>query len=154
MDTAVRHSGAQRGNVQLLDPQAGGLQIAVQRGFEKAFLDFFRVVPADGDDASSACGRALSSGRAVRVPNVAASSVFAGTAGLGVMLEAGARACMSTPLTDRTGQVLGMLSVHYERPQAITVADQRLQSVIAERAAVLLTTATSGPDDELMPAAG
>src|SRR5262247_2128726 len=51
--------GADMGNVQLLNPERGVLGIAAQRGFEQAFLDFFREVSTTDD---SACGRALRSG--------------------------------------------------------------------------------------------
>jgi len=45
---------ADRGNVQLVDPQSGALTIIAQHGFDEKFLDHFAVVA----DRGSACGRA------------------------------------------------------------------------------------------------
>ena len=52
--------GADKGNVQLLQPDGETLVIVAQRGFEQEYLDRFRAVSStDG----SACGRALRSAR-------------------------------------------------------------------------------------------
>ena len=45
---------ADRGDVQLVDPQCGTLRIIAQHGFDERFLDRFAVAA----DRGSACGRA------------------------------------------------------------------------------------------------
>jgi hypothetical protein len=50
------------------------------------------------------------------VGDVAESRIFAQTAQLEVILDAGVRAVKSLPLIGSKGQMLGMLSVHYRRP--------------------------------------
>ena len=107
--TALAATGAERGNVQLVEPQ--GLRIVAQIGFAPPFLDFFACVA----DTRSACGAALANGGRVVVENVERDPLFAG-ASRAIMLDAGARAVQSTPLIACSGAVLGMLSTHYERP--------------------------------------
>ena len=51
---ALTLAGADRGNVQVLDPATGSLRIVAQCGFGAEFLEYFAVV----DDGRSACGRA------------------------------------------------------------------------------------------------
>lgn len=110
LDAALRVTGAPRGNLQLAS--ADGLRIVAQRGFEQPFLDFFACVR----DEASACGVALMHGRRVIVADVARDPIFAGTPAGGVMLQAGARAVQSTPLLAASGEVIGVLSTHYDRP--------------------------------------
>ncbi len=113
---AIHHSGADRGNVQILDPASGALRIAAQQGFERPFLDFFETV----DDAESACGTALAERRPTLVPDVARSPIFAGTPALDVMLEAGALAVVSVPVLRNDGSVVAMISAHRREPTAWT----------------------------------
>lgn len=133
LDTAMRHSSAAMGNVQLMDASVDGLRIVAQRGFSDAFLSYFAVVR----DRSSACGRALS-GTPVRVEDVATSAVFAGSEGREVMLEAGARAVQSVPILDGARKPLGVLSLHYNEPNGTSGADERLMLAVARRASHLL----------------
>src|SRR5262249_25468689 len=44
LDAAIELGHADKGNIQLLDPQAGALVIAAQHGFEEPFLNFFAEV--------------------------------------------------------------------------------------------------------------
>lgn len=134
LDTALRYSKAAMGNVQLVDPEARGLRIAAQRGFSDPFLDYFEVV----DDTTSACGQAMLKGKAVVVSDVASSAVFAGTEGREVMLQAGARAVQSVPLTGPGGEILGVFSLHYRTPDSVLSADRRLLTAVARRASLLL----------------
>ncbi len=53
LDAALHLTRADMGNVQLVDPDCGGLVIAAQRGFEPRFLRFFARVR---DDASAWTG--------------------------------------------------------------------------------------------------
>ncbi|MFG2007025.1 GAF domain-containing protein [Spirillospora sp. NPDC048911] len=134
LDTALRHSSAVMGNVQLMDASVEGLRIVAQRGFHDPFLTHFDVVR----DRSSACGRALLTGVPTMIDDVATSRVFAGTEGREVMLEAGALAVQSMPMLDKGGRPLGVLSLHYGEPHRISGTDQRLMLAVAKRAGCLL----------------
>jgi hypothetical protein len=111
---------ADRGNVQLADPVSGALRIIAQHGFDEAFLDHFTVVEDDG----SACGRAARRGAQLVITDVVADAGF--TPHRGIAAESGFRAVQSTPILDKTGRVLGVVSTHYPRPYALPARDMRI----------------------------
>jgi anti-anti-sigma factor len=111
IDAAMRIDGASMANAQLFDPQTRSLRIIAQRGFKTDFLEFFEIV----EDDESACGTALNSGRSVWVRSTAASTIFAGTPALDVMLDAGSRAVASVPVMSPRGGLIAMISTHHNR---------------------------------------
>jgi two-component sensor histidine kinase/integral membrane sensor domain MASE1 len=131
LDAAIEITGADKGNIQLLEPGSGAATIVVQRGFDDRFLTFFATVHRD---SASAGGTALNSQERVIVEDVGQSPIFAGTPALDVMLEAGARACQSTPLVSK-GKVLGVLSTHFGRPHRPDDRSLRLVDLLARQAA-------------------
>jgi len=133
LDAALRVTGTDLGNVQLLDSD-GTLRISAQRGFERPFLEFFAEVKG----AESACGVALILGRQYSVSDVETHPVFQGTAALEVMLAAGARAVESSPIMSTAGVPLGMLSVHHREPGTPDECVLALLARIARRAGALL----------------
>ncbi|MEW2357179.1 GAF domain-containing protein [Spirillospora sp. NPDC029432] len=137
LDAVLEVSGARSGSVQLLDPD-GGLRITAHHGHGPEFLRFFAVV----SDQRSACGRALALGGPVAVGDVAHSTVFAGTPGRQAMLRDGSRAVLSLPLVGPTGEVAGMVSVHYPRPRRVEPTELRLLSTMAKRGGRLLHVLT------------
>ncbi len=112
LDAAIDLAGADKGNIQLAENQ-GSLRIAAQRGFDEPFLSFFATVKSG---EASSCGAALASAERIIVEDVTSSAVFQGDPALDVLLRAGVRAVISTPLTSSTGAVLGMISTHFSRP--------------------------------------
>ena len=133
LDAVIVITGADMGNIQLLDGE-GTLRIAVQRGFNAPFLEFFDKV----HEGLAACGSAMQRGERVIVEDVASSPLFVGTPALAVMLEAEARAVQSTRLMSRSGQLLGMFSTHYRTPRRPTERDLRILDVLARQAADLI----------------
>lgn len=131
LDAAIEITSADKGNIQLLEPSSGALTIAVQRGFDDRFLRFFATVH---DDGASACGAALNSHERVIVEDVAQSPIFAGTPALEIMLQAGARACQSTPLVSK-GKILGVLSTHFGHPHRPDDRVLRLVDLLARQCA-------------------
>lgn len=134
---AIRLSGADMGNVQVVEPASGALRIVAQRGFGRAFLDFFETV----DSEDSACGAALLSGRPVRVPDVTTSPIFAGTPALEVMLEAGSVAVASVPVRGADGETIAMISAHWRRPMSQVGGPTSQLAGVAEAAGALLSPA-------------
>jgi GAF domain-containing protein len=130
LEAALFVTGAPRGNLQLFDGE--GLRIAVQRGFERPFLDFFAIVRNDED---SACGTALSHARRVMVHDVNSSDIFVGTPALAVLLGAQVRAVVSTPLVSSAGQVMGMVSTHFASPHTPSERELALLDLLARQAA-------------------
>lgn len=114
---------------------ADGLRIVAHLGFDQRFLDFFAAV---SHDASTACGRALKQGQRFIVDDVLTDPGFKGTEAADVMRNAGALACQSTPLLGGLGQVIGMLSTHYERPHQPSLEELAVIDHVALRTSLLL----------------
>ena len=132
LDAAIAVTGADKGNIQLLDPVSGVLRIAAQRGFAQPFLDFFSAVrPGE----SAACGVALQSAERVVVEDVAGSPIFAGQPALAVLSDAGVRAVQTTPLRSGNGLLLGTISTHYARPYRLDARAASLMDLLARQAA-------------------
>jgi hypothetical protein len=112
LERALDLAGADRGNIQVLDPATGSLRIAAQHGFGADFLHHFAVV----DDDRSACGRAARQCAQTVIVDVNADASFAPHRD--VAASSAFRAVQSTPLIDRTGRLLGVFSTHYPRPHS------------------------------------
>ena len=113
LEAAISAAAAQMGTIQVADNHAECLRIAVQRGFERPYLDFFAEVRRGH---RSTCGAAYLSGRRVIVEDVMSSDLLRGSETLPVLLAAGVRAIQSTPLIARNGDLVGMLSTHCREP--------------------------------------
>ncbi|MCP5522968.1 MAG: PAS domain S-box protein [Verrucomicrobiales bacterium] len=137
VDAAIAISGADFGNLQLLDPVSGDLKIEAQRGFPSAWLDFWSSVAR----GHGCCGTALERGERVIIEDVEQSPVFVGTAALDVQLNAGVRAVQSTPLIDRSGKPLGMVSTHFRRSHRPDGRVLRLLDLLARQAADIIERA-------------
>jgi GAF domain-containing protein len=125
---------ADYGNVQLADPASGALRIIAQYGFGAEFLDHFAVVADD----RSACGRAASRGAQLVIPDVTTDPGF--EPHREIAAASGFRAVQSTPLTDRAGRVIGVVSTHYPRPFAPLARDLRIISRYADLAGRVLAS--------------
>jgi signal transduction histidine kinase len=141
---AVDITEAEMGNVQLAD-EAGALTIAAQIGFNRPFLDFFAHVDTHTD---SACGTALTTRQRVLVDDVKTSPTFAGRPSLSVLAGAGVRAVQSTPLFDRTGRFLGVLSTHYRNVHHFDEAELRWLDLLTRHASDII--ARQNADEQLV----
>jgi hypothetical protein len=114
LDAVMLATDAERGNVQLVNPSIGALEVVAQRGFAPEFLDFFAIVRLTG----SACAAAFREGRSVVISDVALDPEF-DDASRRVMLRANARAVQSTPLIAPGGHIIGVVSTHHPDPTVI-----------------------------------
>jgi GAF domain-containing protein len=149
LDAVVLATGAECGNVQLVNPATGALEIAAQRGFSREFLDFFATVHLDG----SACASALRDRRPVIVTDVAADANFSEDS-REVVLRAGVRAVQSTPMLTIAGAVVGMLSSHHGKPTEVPARALALVGLFARRAGALIelrAASRDGPGGALRP---
>ncbi|HEU4923779.1 MAG TPA: GAF domain-containing protein [Burkholderiales bacterium] len=138
LDDAVRATGSDMGNVQLVRPE--GLRIVAHRGFKQPFLDFYAVV----DDASAAsCGMAKKMRRRIVVADVAADPIFAGTPAEEIMAQAHVRWCQSTPLVGEAGVLLGMLNAHCATVRSLAPREEQALDRIARRTASWLEGLTT-----------
>ena len=146
LNVAIEISGADKGNIQLLEGESGMLALGAQSGFEEPFLEFFATV----DDESSACGLAMQTQQRVIVEDITKSELFAGKLSLNIMLEAGVRAVQSTPLISSSGTLLGMISTHFETTRRATEQELRLMDLLARQSADYLERRRVEKERELL----
>src|ERR1043165_253914 len=130
LDVAIEISGADKGNIQLVDHVTGQLTLIAQSGFDPSFPGYF----AD-ETPFSACRRAIETQQRVVVEDVRQSALFVGTPSLRAMLDANVRAVQSTPLVSSAGDVLGVISTHFTNPRRPTEQEIRLMDLLARQAA-------------------
>jgi len=129
--TAVAISEADKGNLQLFDSTSGSLTIVAQQGFKEDFLKFFDSVRKN----DAACGAAMGTAKQIIVDDVLTSEIFVGLAAQKVLVDAGVRAVVSTPLMSSKERPLGVLSTHFARPRHPTERQLRLANILARQAA-------------------
>jgi PAS domain-containing protein len=130
LDTAIFVTGADKGTLQLLDPGAGVLNIRVQRGFQRPFLDL--LSQSEGETAA-VLGAALDTAKQVAVQDMPEAP--GGWKGGDVLLAEGVRAVHSTPLTSSSKRIYGVISTHFARPTPLAERKQQLLDILARQAA-------------------
>ncbi|HEX3757965.1 MAG TPA: PAS domain S-box protein, partial [Kofleriaceae bacterium] len=131
LDAAIEISSAAFGAIQILDPASGDLTIARHCGLSASWIEHWnRVAQRQGIH-----GTALEHRARVIVEDVARSAMLAGTDALAVHLAAGVRAFQSTPLLDRSGTPIGILSTHYPEPRRPLDRALRMLDLLARQAA-------------------
>jgi PAS domain S-box-containing protein len=135
LDTAIAISQADCGNIQILDPASGHLEIVAHRNLPDWWLNYLNGADAAGHGAY---GTAFVARERVVVEDVTQSPVFVGTEFLDIQLKAGIRAVQSTPLISRSGALIGMFSTHWKAPHRMPEQTLRLLDLLARRAADLI----------------
>jgi PAS domain S-box-containing protein len=131
LSVAIEISGADKGNIQLLDADSRTLRLVTQTGFDKTFLEFFETV----DDGNSACGLALQTKQRVLVENVNESEIYAGKPSLKAVRDADVLAVQSLPLISSGGSVLGIISTHFSTEHRPSEQELRLMDLLARQTA-------------------
>ncbi len=129
---AIELTGADKGDIQLLDLASGALKVVAHRGFDEHFPGFFATLESD---YPAACAAALRSGDRVFVNDTTQSEIFAGTKAQAALLAANVRAVQSTPLLNAAGNILGIISTHYATPHTPDERQLRLIDLLAGQAA-------------------
>jgi signal transduction histidine kinase len=137
---AIDITGADTGTVQI-PQESGHLTIAAQIGFEQPFLDYFDRI---GTGTESTYIAAMASRRNVMVEDVSESPVFAGKPSLNVLATAGVRAVQSTPLMDRNGEFVGVLSTYFRKPHPVAQSEQQWLDLLGRQAADLIVRHKAG----------
>lgn len=132
LDAAIEISGVARGNLQLVDRDEAVLRIVVQRGFLEPFLTFFAGV--DAEDRAS-CGAAMNTRGSIVVEDITRSAIFAGHPSLQVLLDAGVRSVVSTPLIATSGRLVGVMSTHGNEPLSLAPATAVSLELLARQSA-------------------
>lgn len=147
LDGAMSLTGADFGNVQLLDPLSGALRIVTQSGFGSEFTDYFAAV----DDDHSACGRAARQCAQTVIADVTTDPDFAPHREIAA--AAGFRAVQSTPMADSAGRLIGMVSTHFRRPGRPADQDLRTLELFGDIAGEAVARHLDLPGDAASPQA-
>jgi len=138
VDDAVAVMRSDYASVQMLLPErgrGGELRLLAFRGFNPEAARFWEWVRAD---SKSTCGIALRNTRRVVAPDIAACDFMADSEDQQVYLQTGIRACQTTPLIARAGNVVGMISTHWRTPHQPSERDFGLFDILARQAADLI----------------
>jgi len=122
----------------------GELKLLGFRGFSAEAAKFWTWVRAD---SACTCGKAFTTRQRVIAPDVEQAPYLAGTADLASYLQTGIRAVQSTPLLSRGGELVGMISTHWNEIHEPSERDLRLLDILARLAADLIERKTQ--DEEL-----
>jgi PAS domain S-box-containing protein len=131
LDVAIEITSADKGNIQLLNPDSDTLRLITQIGFDEAFLEFFECC----DNGDSACGVALQSKQRVVVENVNESEIYLGKPSLEAMRHADVLAVESVPLISSGGKALGIISTHFSNAHRPSEQELRLMDLLARQTA-------------------
>jgi PAS domain S-box-containing protein len=135
LDAAIRLMSADMGTMQKYYPEEGELRLLVWKGVHPQSAAFWERVHAN---SATTCGKALSVGRRVIVPDTESCDFMTGSADLDVCRESGVRAGQSTPLVSRSGQPLGMISTFWRKTHHPTERELQSLDVLARQAADLI----------------
>ena len=113
----------------------GELKLLGHRGFPAEAASFWAWVRAD---ASSTCGVAMSRRGRVIATDVFNTPYIVGTADELQFRQAGIRACQSTPLLSRSGDLVGMISTHWKECHEPSERELRMFDILARLAADLI----------------
>ncbi|WP_408960772.1 GAF domain-containing protein [Natrinema sp. 74] len=135
LDAAVTIMDADFASMQRFDADRGELELLTHQGFSPEAEEAWGWV--DPDEGTS-CARALETGDRVVVPDVETSAFMAGTSDLEMFRQTGIQAVQTTPLVSRSGELLGMISTHWNEPHDPSERDLRSLDVLARQAADLI----------------
>lgn len=133
LDVAIAMSGADFGDIQLVEIATSRLRILAQRGFPQWWVDFWNAEPSSGTSH-----RAFESGARVVVEDIEYSPIFLGTPALRIQREARVRAVHASPIRGRGEELLGVLSMHFQMPHRPDERELRLLDVLARQIADVL----------------
>jgi PAS domain S-box-containing protein len=135
LEAAVELMHSDMATMQMLDPAKRQLELLASIGLDASSKAAFAWVPAG---AGTGCAAALDAGRRVIVPDVDDCSFIAGTPSHGAHRKADIRAMQATPLVNRSGVTIGMISTHWRKPHQPSDSELLVLDVLARQAADLV----------------
>jgi len=122
--------GTKAGTLQLVNKKNNTLEIASSFGLSLEFIEHFKVVTChDG----SVCGRALSKRETIFIEDLTTDKTFAKH--LNLALQNNIIAVRSTPLISDLGNVIGMISVHFNTPRKLSKNSMEEMEAFCRKAA-------------------
>lgn len=138
VDAAALLMRSQFASMQALHqvPNGGSeLQLLAHRGFNLEAVQYWDRVRID---SMCSCGVALTEGRRTIIADVEQHEPLADTGDLTIYRKNGIRSVQSTPLYARGGELVGMISTHWDRPHCPSEHELQLFDILARQAADLI----------------
>jgi len=133
---AARLVGAQFANMQLYIATHNTLLLLAYRNFDPGFVGQFASFRPDG---RTTCSRALACGERVILEDIEQDPPFAPH--LPAARMAGFRALQSTPLKNRAGRPIGVLTTHFAAPRVLSTDELTALDTYARRVSLELARA-------------
>lgn len=131
LDAAMQISSADKGMLQVRDPESGKLRVEAQHGFDAPYLESFEEMD---DSEESPSGQVLRELRRVCVDDLGTCAIY-GTRVLKALNESGVRSLACTPLMSRRGKLVGILTTYWTRVHHPEDRILRLIDLLARQAA-------------------
>lgn len=132
LEAAMEIMHAQFASLQLLNGAEEQLQLISWRNFHPDSAAYWESVDVT---TGTSCGSALAHGERVVIPDVDKCETLRGTESLRQYHRSGIKAVQSTPLTSRSGRVIGMMSTHWREICEPDEQRLRLFDTLARQAA-------------------
>jgi len=118
-----------------LFPEKNELLLLASKGFDPEIIKFWEWVKKG---AQSTCGTALEKSKRIIIPDMEISEFINSEENRAAHRLAGIRAAQSTPLITRSGQIIGMVSTHWNAVHEPSERELNLLDVLARQAADML----------------
>jgi PAS domain S-box-containing protein len=132
LETLAGMHGAVGGTLSLRDTDRHTLEIVASLGFDRSLVERQSVT----DSGQGACALVIAAGQRVVIEDTERDPRYASC--VGFARSAGFRAIHATPLVSQRGDVLGVLSLHYDRPHVPDARERTLADICARKAAVFI----------------
>lgn len=131
LETIVSIHGTDRGLLSVYDSESGYLTAGASINFKQSDLESLGHIKPE--PKAGACGSAFATRNRVIVEDVETDPCFEGYREASRLV--GFRAVHSTPILTRAGEILGVLSVHFDHPRRPTPLEMQLADMCARCAA-------------------
>ena len=136
VDAAIAITGAAKGNLRLLDATNGILTLAARRGFDDpSYVSLFAAMPL----GHSAYAPVIKTGERMIIEDLRKSELHLGDPAKEkikeVLLATGVRAVTAMPMMASTGNMLGILAIHFAKAHRPNVRELQLLDLLARQAA-------------------
>ncbi len=132
LEVAMAIMRADFASIQRLDADRSQLHLLAWQHFHPASAEFWQLVSVD---SGTSCGSALRHGERIVVPDVHSQDFHPDPLTLQQFTRSGIAAVQSTPLTNRKGQMVGMISTHWREPHVPEPRELRLLDILVRQAA-------------------
>jgi GAF domain-containing protein len=130
---AIHGDGARASAIQMVDEGTRTLRVAAQHGLTEEYRQHLENV---GPNEPLTCSRAWASRHRIVIDDLERDPGYAPY--LPAARRANIRSAQSTPILDRSGSALGILTTHYEIPHVPSGSAQRLFDRLARLISLML----------------